>query len=112
MNAHGQFVFVKWKVNILNEAKLAKILHHQQDFGREATWSFFETAHGKGPCDAVIAELKRAVWRSILRGTEVVNTPEDFFKAAQNVSKNVKVLYDSQEHAKGESDNLKEKWAD
>lgn len=93
-----------------NRYNLSCILYHQEDFGCEATWSFFETAHGKGPCDGVGAEVKRAVWRSILRGTEVVNTPHDFFQAAQNVSKNINILYVSQEDVKGESDNLKERW--
>lgn len=64
--------------------------------------AFFDTAHGKGPCDAIGAEVKRAVCRSILRGTEVVNTAEDVFQAAQNVN----VLYVSKEHVTNVSDKL------
>lgn len=44
-----------------NKYNLASLLFHEQDFGAKTTWSFFETAHGKGSVDGVGAEIKRAV---------------------------------------------------
>ena len=36
-----------------NKYNLSSLLFHEQDFGAKATWSFFETSHGKGPEDGV-----------------------------------------------------------
>ena len=85
------------------------VLYYQQDFGCDATYSFFET-HVKGPCDGVGAEVKRFVWCSILRNAEVVNKPEDFFQAAKRVFKNINVLYVSEKQIKHVADNLQERW--
>ena len=94
-----------------NRYNFSCILYHQQDLGCDATWNFFETAHGKGPCDGVGAEVKRSVWRSILRNAEVVNSPEDVFQAAKRVCKNINVLYVSEKQIKNIANNLKERWA-
>ena len=40
---------------------------------RSLDWSFFGTAHGKGPVDGVGGTVKRAVWRRIMQGKVVVN---------------------------------------
>ena len=50
-----------------NRYNRSSVLYHEENFGSEATWSFFETASGKGPCDGLRAEVKRAVWRSICK---------------------------------------------
>ena len=55
-------------------------------FACDATWSFFETAHGKGACDGVGAEVKRAVWRAILQGKDVINSAEEFHATAKRIS--------------------------
>ncbi|KAG1651875.1 Acid sphingomyelinase-like phosphodiesterase 3b [Nymphon striatum] len=76
-----------------NRFNMANLLCHPQDFNCEATWSFFETAHGKGACDGVGAEVKRSVWRSILQGNAVVTSAEEFFDTAKSLSKNINILY-------------------
>ena len=76
-----------------NRYNLVNLLFHEQDFGAKAMWNFFETAHGKGPMDGVGAEVKRAVWHSILRNKEVVSSPRGFYQAALKVCKNICLLY-------------------
>ena len=67
-----------------NRFNLASVLYHPHDFGTQATWSFFETAHGKGAVDGVGGAIKRAGWRAILQDRAVVNSAEEFAKVAEN----------------------------
>jgi len=94
-----------------NRYNLSTVICHEGDFGCGATWNFFETAHGKGPCDGVGAEVKRTVWRAILQSNVVVTSPSEFFLAAQNLCKKVKVLFCSGEQVKEVSEQLAERWS-
>ena len=89
-----------------NKYNLSSLLFHEQDFGAKATWSFFETAHGKGPVDG--AEVKRAVWRSILQDKEVVSSPLEFHRVAQKVCNKVSPLYVPQAEVNNQTEKLKE----
>ena len=44
-----------------NKFVLTNLLHHHLDFETDVTWSFFDTAHGKGPVDGVGGRVKRPV---------------------------------------------------
>ena len=79
-----------------NRYNLSSVLFHQEDFGSEASWSFFEIAHGKGPCDGIGEEVKRAVWRSILQSNAVVTSAEEFFETTHRVCKKINVLFISE----------------
>ena len=48
----GQYKNYKNKINLCM---------HQEDFGLNATWSFFATSHGKSPCDGVGGTVKRKI---------------------------------------------------
>ena len=50
---------------------------------QEVDWSFFGTAHGKGPVDGVGGTVKRAVWRRILQGQVTISTPHEFAAVAR-----------------------------
>lgn len=56
-------------------------------------WSFFATAHGKGPVDGVGGTVKRAVWRRILQERANVQSAEQFAQCAQIACPNVCILY-------------------
>ena len=62
------------------------IAYHERDFDCAADWSFFCTAHGKGPVDGVGGETKRVVWRAILQGKETVTSPREFYEVAKKNS--------------------------
>ena len=83
-----------------NRYNLSSVLFHQEDFGSEASWSFFETAHGKGPCDGIGEEVNRAVWHSILQSNAVVTSAEEFFETTQRVCKKINVLFISEQQVK------------
>jgi hypothetical protein len=64
----------------------------------------------KGQCDGVGAEMKRAVWRSILQSNAVVSNAEHFYQTAQRVSKTINILYRSEKEVRDVAENLQERW--
>ena len=60
---------------------------------KEVDWSFFGTAHGKGPVDGVGGTVKRAVWRRILMRQVLVNSAKDFAEVATVACPNVHIVY-------------------
>ena len=50
-----------------------------------ADWSFFCTAHGKGPVDGIGGETKRVVWKAILQEHETVTNPREFYDVAKKL---------------------------
>ena len=93
-----------------NRFNLSSIIYHQEDFGNEATWNFFETAHGKGLCHGIGAEVKRAVWHSILQSREVVTSAKGFFETAQSLCKKINVLYIPKQKVRDVTEKLHERW--
>jgi hypothetical protein len=67
-----------------NRYNLTSILYHPIDFGSDATWNFFETAHGKGAVDGVGDAVKRVVWRAILQNRAAVNSAQEFAMVANS----------------------------
>lgn len=64
---------------------------HQQELDMSATWSFFATSHGKGPCDGIGGSVKRlARLESLRREREFLDTFDRLYKfCAENIA-NVK----------------------
>lgn len=72
--------------------KIAKnfsnLYYHEQDFGIQAEWHFFATAHGKGPCDGVSRTVKRFAASSSLQLSpkSQITTPQKLYNwAKQNI---------------------------
>ena len=42
-----------------NKYNFANLCMHKRDFGFDAKWIFFATAHGKSPCDGIGGNIKR-----------------------------------------------------
>ena len=95
-----------------NKFNFVNLLHHKSDMGCEADWSFFATSHGKGPIDGIGGEVKRSVWRDVLKGNVVVNSALEFYEAAIKLNKTITVLYVKQEEIQEVADNLQERWND
>lgn len=55
-------------------------------------WSFFATAHGKGPIDGIGGTVKRAVWRRILQNKVVINSAQEFAEVAKEACPNIKII--------------------
>ena len=58
---------------------------HEQEFGLAATWSFFATSHGKGPCDGIGGTVKRlARQESLRRENDPLNKFEKLLKYCED----------------------------
>ena len=77
-------------------------LVHEKDSGVTAEWHFHATAHGKGACDGIGANLKRGAKRASLQvsSSNIILTPEELYNWAKDYCKEAKVFYSSKESYK------------
>jgi hypothetical protein len=77
-----------------NRYTLSTILNPKQFHASidQMDWSFFASAHGKGPIDGIGGTMKRTVWRRILQGRVVVNNASDFAEVAKEACPNINVI--------------------
>lgn len=73
-------------------------------------WSFFATAHGKGPIDGIGGTVKRAVWRRVLQGNVVISSAKEFYECAKHACPNINVLFLSSDDMSCDRTILSEKW--
>ena len=93
-----------------NRFTINNLLHHEEDYGSTADWSFFATAHGKGPIDGIDGEVKRQVCRAVLQGKEVVANAETFANVAEQLSPRITVLYHPADSVRGATEHLPKLW--
>ncbi|KAK3907971.1 ARL14 effector protein [Frankliniella fusca] len=91
-----------------NRNAFCNLCHHLEDFGIEAEWNYFETAHGKSPCDSLGGIIKRCAAKASLQGT-LIRSAEELFTWARNKwseESKVKVHYVSSEEINMEFTNF------
>jgi len=54
-------------------------------------WNFFQSCHGKGPCDAHVGYMKNLLKREILRG-EIVNDKDDLIELFEEKALKAKII--------------------
>lgn len=94
-----------------NKTNFHLFLNHEQEFGFPAEWHFHATAHGKGACDGIGANLKRGARRSSLQlssGNHIL-TPEDLYRWAEKYCKETKVFFSSKAEYDETAVQLKER---
>ena len=89
-----------------NRYTFANLVFHKKDFDCTADWSYFCTAHGKGPIDGVGGHIKRSVWRAVLQEKVTVTSPVDFYNAATSLSQEIRVLWLSSEDIEASTQHL------
>ena len=89
---------------------LLNLTFHFDDFGVDAEWHFFATAHGKGACDGVGGTLKRLAAKASLQKT-VIETPVQFFEFLQKYGGSTYVEYVENAEIAKESLALKDRFA-
>lgn len=70
-----------------NYKSVINLAYHFEDYGINAEWHFFPTAHGKGPCDGLGATVKRSAVRASLQSTSTILTAEEFFNWLKNIDR-------------------------
>ena len=68
------------------------------------------TSHGKGPIDGIGGEVKRSVWREVLKGKAVFNDAFGFYQVASKLNAKINILYVSQTDIEGLTVNLQKRW--
>jgi hypothetical protein len=76
---------------------------------RKMDWSFFGTAHGKGPVDGIGGTVKRTVWRRILQRRAIINRAEEFADVARKCCPNIRILFVKREESEKTKKCLDEK---
>ena len=79
-----------------NKYNFANLSMHSADFDVEAEWHFFASCHGKGACDGIGGNVKRAAYRTSLQRPvdSQITTPFLLFEWAKEstLSKSVKAI--------------------
>lgn len=67
---------------------------HTAVYGIRARWNYFESGHGKGPCDGLGGTIKRMADEAVKRGAIMIQDPKEFFDWSINSNmKEVKFLF-------------------
>ena len=69
-----------------NKYNFSNLLHHKEDFGKDAIWIFAATAHFKNECDAVGGTVKSSAHRAALTGTTILSATQLFEFLQQEMS--------------------------
>ena len=93
-----------------NKYNFDNLLHHEEDHQCRADWSFFATAHGKGPIDGIGGEVKRQVWRAELQGKIVVRDAEHFADEATHLCPNIFILYCPKDSITEMTAHVRDRW--
>jgi len=48
-------------------------------YGSFASWHFFESGHGKGPCDGIGGTTQRNADNAVKQGKDLIQDAHDFF---------------------------------
>lgn len=103
--AAGQFKN-RFTLSLLTEPVLLN------DSIEDMDWSFFATAHGKGPIDGIGGTVKRVVWRRILREQAVINSAKEFAEVASTACPGINILFVSNEEVQAVMKELDEVWSE
>ncbi|CAF1519796.1 unnamed protein product [Adineta ricciae] len=63
-----------------NNASVLNPIHHNRDFGLDASWTFTATGHGKSAGDGIEAVLKSTVRRDTLSKNILMSSAKDFYE--------------------------------
>ena len=86
---------------------MQNLTHHETDFGISAAWTFFATAHGKGPVDGTGAAMKYRATRRVLSGRRehAILTPLELYQFVSTDTKII-VFYLSRQDIKLNSESM------
>lgn len=77
------------------------VANHQETFGIDAKWNYFEVGHGKGPFDGLGGSSKRLADEAVKSGKVIIQDANDLFcwtQSAHCSMKQVKFRFVPKEH--------------
>ena len=66
---------------------------HENEFGCNANWNYFEAGHGKGWCDGIGGTVKRLADDAVTQNEVVIQDPLEFFVWSQETQNEIKIRY-------------------
>ena len=69
------------------------VLKHKMMFGLGAQWNYFESGHGKGPCDGLGGSCKRQASEAVKQGKAVIQDARDFYNWATLHQKSIQYRF-------------------
>lgn len=76
-----------------NRTMLYIVAHHADMFvGTKASWLYFESGHGKGPCDGAGGSAKRSADLAVKRGN-LVRSAQDFIDVGHNSASDMEYVF-------------------
>jgi hypothetical protein len=78
-----------------NYKNMVNLCYHKSDFGLDAEWNFFATAHGKSPCDGIGGTIKRLVYKASLQrpSNDQILTPQSMYTFCKSNIKGIHFIY-------------------
>lgn len=78
-----------------NYKHFINLSYYEEDYGINTEWSFFATAHGKGPCDGIGGTLKRMAARASLQLPPHLQilTPIELFEWSSKNLQNINIRF-------------------
>ncbi|XP_071164971.1 uncharacterized protein [Mytilus edulis] len=76
-----------------NKTAFYIVSDHKNIFGVNAIWNYFETGHGKGPCDGIGGTSKRTADLAVRQGKITVQDAPEYFERVQKHHTSAKYIY-------------------
>lgn len=95
-----------------NKKNFVNLCHHKNDFGINAEWHFFATAHGKSACDGLGGTVKRLAARASLHRpySDQIMTPIQLFNWSEQNIPNIQFFYCTNKDHEQENDFLRSRF--
>ena len=91
-----------------NKSIFNLIANHESMFCMKAQWNYFESGHGKGPCDGLGGTCKRMADEAVGRGNIIIQDAQDFHAwAIQSSLKKVNFIFVSTQKCQKEAEAMK-----
>ena len=96
-----------------NKYNLVNLCMHKRDFGFDAEWNFFATAHGKSPCDGIGGTVKRSTAIESLKriNNNQILTAKDMFHFCKQRFSNISFFYISKNEIDEVPNTLQSRYA-
>ena len=84
------------------------VLSHNELFGISARWNYFESGHGKGPCNGIGGSSKRQAADAVKQGKVSVQDAHEFYQWAKGNDKSIEYVFYTEEEYNEMEEQLKE----
>jgi hypothetical protein len=91
-----------------NKSSFYIVSDHETIFGASAVWNFFESGHGKGPCDGIGGTSKRTADLAIKQGKITVQDAFDYHDKVQQYHRSATYVFVKSEECATKRDELTE----